>query len=98
MQATKKPLSELANEMKKFPQTLVNIKVTDKHHVTDNDKVHAVITEVENEMNGNGRILVRPSGTEPLVRVMAEAPTKEQCEAYVERIAAVVREEMGLKE
>ncbi|EAR64906.1 YbbT [Bacillus sp. NRRL B-14911] len=88
----------LRMKMKKFPQTLVNIKVTDKHHVTDNDKVHAVITEVENEMNGNGRILVRPSGTEPLVRVMAEAPTKEQCEAYVERIAAVVREEMGLKE
>jgi phosphoglucosamine mutase len=98
MKATKKPLSELANEMKKFPQTLVNIRVTDKHHVTDNEKVHSIITEVENEMNGNGRILVRPSGTEPLVRVMAEAPTKEQCEAYVERIAAVVREEMGLKE
>ena len=49
-------------------------------------------------MNGNGRILVRPSGTEPLVRVMAEAPSAELCQEYVDRIAAVVEEEMGLKE
>ncbi|KAB2330711.1 phosphoglucosamine mutase [Bacillus mesophilum] len=98
MKMTEKPLSELANEMKKFPQKLVNIRVTDKHHVTDNEKVSAVISEVEKEMNGDGRILVRPSGTEPLVRVMAEAPTKEQCDSYVERIAEVVRAEMGLKE
>ncbi|TKC14959.1 phosphoglucosamine mutase [Robertmurraya kyonggiensis] len=98
MKMTKKPLSELANEMEKFPQKLVNIRVTDKYHVTDNEKVKAIITEVEAEMNGNGRILVRPSGTEPLVRVMAEAPTEEQCASYVERIAAVVKEEMGLEE
>ncbi|WP_449619480.1 phosphoglucosamine mutase [Robertmurraya sp. Marseille-Q9965] len=98
MKMTKKPLSELANEMEKFPQKLVNIRVTDKYHVTDNEKVKAIITEVEAEMNGNGRILVRPSGTEPLVRVMAEAPTEEQCASYVERIAAVVKEEMGLAE
>ncbi len=98
MKATKKPLSELAKEMQKFPQKLVNIRVTDKYHVTDNEKVSAVIAAVEDEMNGNGRILVRPSGTEPLVRVMAEAPTAELCNEYVERIAAVVEEEMGLKE
>ncbi|WP_394140958.1 phosphoglucosamine mutase [Cytobacillus oceanisediminis] len=98
MKVTKKPLSELAKEMKKFPQKLVNIRVTDKHHVTDNEKVKEVISQVEEEMNGNGRILVRPSGTEPLVRVMAEAPTGELCAAYVERIAAVVENEMGLKE
>ncbi|RBP88054.1 phosphoglucosamine mutase [Cytobacillus firmus] len=98
MKVTKKPLSELANEMKKFPQKLVNIRVTDKHHVTDNEKVKEVIAQVEEEMNGNGRILVRPSGTEPLVRVMAEAPTSELCASYVERIAAVVESEMGLKE
>ena len=98
MKTTKKPLSELAAEMKKFPQKLVNIRVTDKHHVTDNEKVSAVIAEVEKEMNGNGRILVRPSGTEPLVRVMAEASTEELCESYVNRIAEVVKEEMGLKE
>lgn len=98
MKMTKKPLSELAKEMQKFPQRLVNIRVTDKHHVTDNEKVSAVISEVEKEMNGDGRILVRPSGTEPLVRVMAEAPTEELCNSYVERIATVVEEEMGLKE
>ncbi|MBG9549300.1 phosphoglucosamine mutase [Cytobacillus firmus] len=98
MKVTEKPLSELANEMKKFPQKLVNIRVTDKHHVTDNEKVKEVIAQVEEEMNGNGRILVRPSGTEPLVRVMAEAPTGELCASYVERIAAVVESEMGLKE
>lgn len=98
MKATNKPLSELAGEMKKYPQVLVNIRVTDKHHVTDNEKVKEVIEQVEAEMNGNGRILVRPSGTEPLVRVMAEAATAELCQEYVNRIAAVVEEEMGLKE
>lgn len=98
MKATKKPLSELANEMKKFPQRLVNIRVTDKHHVTDNKRVKEVIESVEAEMGENGRILVRPSGTEPLVRVMAEASTEELCVGYVDRIASVVIEEMGLKE
>jgi phosphoglucosamine mutase len=98
MKVTGKPLSELAGEMKKYPQVLVNIRVTDKHHVTDNQKVKEVIEQVEAEMNGNGRILVRPSGTEPLVRVMAEAPSAELCEEYVSRIAAVVEVEMGLKE
>ncbi|RFU61456.1 phosphoglucosamine mutase [Bacillus sp. V59.32b] len=96
MKVTKKSLSELAAEMKKFPQKLVNIRVTDKHGVTENSKVQKIISEVEAEMNGNGRILVRPSGTEPLVRVMAEAPTEEQCRQYVDRIAVVVKEEMGL--
>jgi len=96
MKAMKKPLSELAGEMKKFPQKLVNIKVTDKYHVTDNEKVKEVIAKVEQEMNGNGRILVRPSGTEPLVRVMAEAPTEDLCSAYVNIISEVVEKEMGL--
>jgi phosphoglucosamine mutase len=98
MKATKKTLSELAADMKKFPQKLVNVRVTDKHHVTDNEKVKTIIEQVEAEMNGNGRILVRPSGTEPLVRVMAEAPTEELCESYVDRIVTVVKAEMELKE
>ncbi|MGM0904652.1 phosphoglucosamine mutase [Mesobacillus maritimus] len=98
MKLTEKRLSELAAEMKKFPQVLVNVRVVDKHHVTDNEKVSEVIKQVEEEMNGNGRILVRPSGTEPLVRVMAEAPTEDQCRDYVNRIVAVVEQEMGLKE
>ncbi|RFU69974.1 phosphoglucosamine mutase [Peribacillus saganii] len=97
LKITQKPLSELASEMKKFPQTLVNVRVTDKHGVTKNEKVQEIISQVEAEMNGDGRILVRPSGTEPLVRVMAEAPTQQQCEAYVHRIVKVVEEEMGLE-
>ncbi|MGE7781761.1 phosphoglucosamine mutase [Peribacillus sp. NPDC097264] len=98
MSETQKPLSELASEMQKYPQTLINVKVTDKHGVTGNEKVQEVIKEVEAEMGGNGRILVRPSGTEPLVRVMAEAPTIEECTRYVDRIVATVRAEMGLHE
>lgn len=98
MKITGKSLSELAGEMKKFPQKLVNVRVTDKHHVTDNAKVSEVISKVEDEMNGNGRILVRPSGTEPLVRVMAEASTEELCSQYVDEIVAVVQAEMGLAE
>ncbi|WP_121610260.1 phosphoglucosamine mutase [Mesobacillus foraminis] len=97
MKATEKRLSELAGEMKKYPQVLVNVKVTDKYHVTDNQKVSEVIEQVEQEMNGNGRILVRPSGTEPLVRVMAEAPSAELCQQYVDRIVAVVEQEMGFQ-
>ncbi|MET0787394.1 MAG: phosphoglucosamine mutase [Paenisporosarcina sp.] len=98
MKITGKKLSELAAEMTIFPQKLVNVRVTDKHGVMDNAKVAVVIDEVEAEMAGNGRVLVRPSGTEPLVRVMVEASTKEDCERYVERIAEVVRAEMGLTE
>ncbi|MGG1657429.1 phosphoglucosamine mutase [Geobacillus thermopakistaniensis] len=90
-----KPLSELAGEMKKYPQLLVNVRVKDKEKAMENEQVKKVIAEVEAEMNGNGRVLVRPSGTEPLVRIMAEAPTEEACRAYVERIADVVRREMG---
>jgi len=98
MKVTDKRLSELASEMKVFPQRLVNVRVTDKHAVTNNEKVAAVIAEVESEMGNNGRVLVRPSGTEPLVRVMVEAATEEECENYVNRIANIVREEMGLAE
>lgn len=97
MKQTQKPLSELAKEVKKYPQRLVNVRVKDKHRVMENEKVLAVIAAVEEEMAGNGRILVRPSGTEPLVRIMAEAPTDEACEAYVKKIAEVVEKEMGIE-
>ncbi|EAE7733155.1 phosphoglucosamine mutase [Listeria monocytogenes] len=98
MKATGKKLSELAAEMKTFPQKLENIRVSDKNHVTDNPKVSKVIGEVEAEMAGNGRVLVRPSGTEPLVRVMVEAATKKETDEYCERISAVVRSEMALND
>ncbi|QWU06821.1 phosphoglucosamine mutase [Heyndrickxia coagulans] len=87
MKIANKPLSELAAEMKKYPQKLVNVKVTDKYHVLENEKIKSVIDEVEREMAGNGRVLVRPSGTEPLVRVMVEAQTAEDCSRFVSRIA-----------
>jgi len=95
MKETGKPLSQLANEMKKFPQLLINVRVKDKNEALNNEKIKASIAEAENEMNGNGRILVRPSGTEPLIRVMAEAPTEEECRKYVERIVEVVKQEAG---
>ena len=97
MKVTGKTLSELASEMTIYPQVLVNVRVTDKHAVTDNEKVATVIAEVEKEMQGNGRVLVRASGTEPLVRVMVEAPTNEECTQYVEKIVDVVQAEMGLE-
>lgn len=98
MKKTGRKLSDLASEMRVFPQKLVNVRVTDKHAVTENKNVADVISAVEKEMAGNGRVLVRPSGTEPLVRVMVEAPREDECEQYVERIVEVVRREMGLVE
>ncbi|MGY3814652.1 phosphoglucosamine mutase [Globicatella sulfidifaciens] len=98
MKETGKSLSELAAEVTIFPQLLVNVRVRDKHTVMDEPAVKAVIEEVEAEMNGDGRILVRPSGTEPLLRVMAEASTDEKCANYVHRIADVIREVRGLED
>ncbi|WP_225743136.1 phosphoglucosamine mutase [Marinilactibacillus sp. Marseille-P9653] len=95
MKQTGKKLSELAEEVVTYPQKLVNIPVTDKHNVMDNSAIKTIIEEVEAEMAGNGRVLVRPSGTESLLRVMAEAETEEAVVNYVERIANVVREELG---
>lgn len=91
-----KSLSELAAQMKKYPQSLVNVRVSDKHGVEQNADVKAVMQDVENEMNGEGRILVRPSGTEPLVRVMVEAKTDEDAERFAKTIADVVEAKMGL--
>ncbi|WP_261134227.1 phosphoglucosamine mutase [Bacillus sp. Marseille-Q3570] len=98
MKLTQRPLSELASEMEKFPQCLKNVKVTDKTKVMENPAVKEAIAKVEAETSGNGRVLVRPSGTEPLVRVMVEAPTEELCEKYVEEIARVVDQELGYVE
>lgn len=96
MKETGLPLSELASEMTVYPQRLINIRVADKHHVTDNAAVASMISTVEEELGKNGRVLVRPSGTEPLVRVMVEAPSEDECNRQVERIAEVVRAEMGI--
>lgn len=92
-----KSLKELASDVKTYPQELVNITVADKQAAMDNPALKAVIADVEKEMNGDGRVLVRPSGTEPLLRIMAEAPTKELVHAYVEKIAEVARRELEVK-
>lgn len=92
-----KKLSELAAQVETFPQELVNVRVTDKYNVVNNSKVAEIIEEVETEMNGEGRILVRASGTEPLVRVMVEAATEELAQKYASDIAEVVKAEMGLE-
>ena len=97
MKETGKSLSELAAQVTIFPQKLVNSRVRDKHTVMDEPAVKAVIEAVEAEMNGDGRILVRPSGTEPLLRVMAEASTDEKVSRYVDTIADVIRAERGIE-
>ena len=91
MKETGKKLSELAAEVQIYPQKLVNIPVEDKIAIQQDPAVIAKIAEVEMKMAGDGRVLVRASGTESLLRVMAEAPTVEQVDEYVEEIAAVVR-------
>ena len=93
MKETGTKLSELAEAVQVYPQKLVNIKVGDKVAIQQNPAVVSKIAEVEAQMAGDGRVLVRPSGTESLIRVMAEAPTTELVERYVEMIAAVVREQ-----
>jgi phosphoglucosamine mutase len=98
MKATGKKLSELATEVTTYPQKLVNIRVANKSKNTAMEvpAIKEAIDKAEAEMNGNGRILVRPSGTEPLLRVMAEAPTQEEVIYYVGTIADVVRKEIGI--
>ncbi|MBP1045314.1 phosphoglucosamine mutase [Enterococcus sp. BWM-S5] len=96
MKQTGKKLSELASEITVYPQKLVNIRVTDKNNAMDVPAIKSIVELMEQEMNGDGRILVRPSGTEPLLRVMAEAPTKEKVDYYVDTIAEVVQAEIGM--
>ncbi|WP_449450767.1 phosphoglucosamine mutase [Streptococcus suis] len=98
MKETGKTLSELAAEVTIYPQKLVNIRVENsmKDKSMEVPAIAAIIEKMEAEMAGNGRILVRPSGTEPLLRVMAEAPTDAEVDYYVDTIADVVRAEIGL--
>lgn len=90
-----KKLSVLKSAMRKFPQVLVNVRVADKSKYKDNAAIAEAVAEVERELGENGRVLVRPSGTESLIRVMAEGPEKDLVEAYVGRIVAVVQRELA---
>ncbi|MBU8791770.1 phosphoglucosamine mutase [Oceanobacillus caeni] len=97
MKETGKALSELAAEMTIYPQVLKNVKVTNKEEALNNSQILKEVEAVEHELGENGRVLVRPSGTEPLIRVMVEASTEEECEKYVDRIVKIVEDLFGLK-
>ena len=90
-----KSLSELAGLMTKYPQLLVNVRVLTKAGWETNSAIQDAIREAEGELGGNGRILVRPSGTEPLIRVMAEGPDQDQLDELCNRIGDVIRIEQG---
>ncbi len=80
--------------MPKYPQVLKNLRVEDKMAMMTNVSILDEIVSIEKQMAGKGRVLVRPSGTEPLVRVMVEAETETLCEEYVNRLLSVVKREM----
>ena len=87
----KLPLSTLTSEVKIYPQVLKNVRVYDKKEARENPEVVKVIKKVEEALGEDGRILVRESGTEPVVRVMVEASTDEICNQYVDEVIAVMR-------
>lgn len=91
MLARKKPMSELAAPLIIYPQVLVNVRVTDKAAAQADPDVQAAVKAVAEELGDTGRILVRESGTEPLVRVMVEAQSKEVCQQYVDQVVDVIR-------
>ena len=76
--------------MQMFPQVTQNVRVADKAAVTANAKVQAAISAVRERLGAEGRILLRESGTEPVVRVMVEAESETLCRAYVQEVAAVI--------
>ena len=91
MLAKKKPLSELAAPLKIYPQVLENVRVTDKAVAQADPDVQAKVQEVAEKLGDTGRILVRESGTEPVLRVMVEAPEQEICQQYVDEVVEVIR-------
>ncbi|MFM9279391.1 phosphoglucosamine mutase [Paenibacillus jiagnxiensis] len=92
--ASGKKFSELKSLMKQYPQVLVNVRVQDKTNYPGNAAIAEAIQKVEQKLGDNGRVLVRPSGTESLIRVMAEGPDKAELEHYVEEIVEVVKKEL----
>ncbi|MGY1591583.1 phosphoglucosamine mutase [Geodermatophilus sp. SYSU D00708] len=90
MAATGSSLAELASVVQRLPQVLVNVPVRDRLAVVESDAVAAAVNACEAELGDDGRVLLRPSGTEQLVRVMVEAPTQEQADGIAARLAEVV--------
>ncbi len=81
--------------MRKLPQTLVNVEVAEREAVAGATAVWAAVERESEALEGRGRVLIRPSGTEPMVRVMVEAPSADEAEAVCTRLVAVVREELA---
>ncbi|HJR88555.1 MAG TPA: phosphoglucosamine mutase [Aeromicrobium sp.] len=96
MAQTKQSLAELAGVMTRLPQVLVNVPDVDKSRADTDPNVALAVQEAEDSLAGSGRVLLRPSGTEPLVRVMVEAPTEADARAAAEKIAEVVRANLAL--
>lgn len=93
--ATGKSLAELAGVMRRLPQVLINVPDVDKSRVTTSGELAAAVADAERELGTTGRVLLRPSGTEPLVRVMVEAADIEQARAVAGRLADVVKSALG---
>ena len=91
MMAKKSPLSKLSEGLKIYPQVLKNVRVTDKEKAQSDPDVQAAVKAAADGLGDSGRILVRPSGTEPKVRVMVEAPTEEICRKYVDSVVDVIK-------
>ncbi|MBR4766302.1 MAG: phosphoglucosamine mutase [Clostridia bacterium] len=91
MMSSKGPMSKLAEPLKIYPQVLENVRVTDKPAVMNDEDVKAAVALAEKELGDSGRILVRESGTEPVIRVMVEAPEKETCSKYVNSVVDVIK-------
>ena len=92
MKETGKTLQELSEGLFIYPQLLENVEVKDKENVLNDEALQKVIQSVQDDLGDEGRILVRPSGTEPLIRVMVEAKTDELCKEYVERVVSYMQE------
>ncbi|MFD6321384.1 phosphoglucosamine mutase [Streptomyces sp. NPDC058442] len=92
---TGRPLSELASVMERLPQVLINVPDVDKSRVKTSAELSEAVTEAERELGGTGRVLLRPSGTEPLVRVMVEAADIDQARTVAGRLADVVKSALG---
>ncbi|AJF66819.1 phosphoglucosamine mutase [Streptomyces vietnamensis] len=93
--ATGKSLADLAGVMERLPQILINVKDVDKSRVNTSGELAAAVADAERELGSTGRVLLRPSGTEPLVRVMVEAADIEQARAVAQRLADVVKSALG---
>ncbi|MFG3252189.1 phosphoglucosamine mutase [Streptomyces sp. NPDC048172] len=93
--ATGKPLGELAGVMERLPQVLVNVPDVDRSRVSSAPELVSAVAEAERELGETGRVLLRPSGTEPLVRVMVEAADLEQARGVAARLADVVKRALG---